>query len=135
MIHELSIETTHKLQMVDMTDMLTSQVQDVADGLALFTVPHTSAALIICEDDPAMHDDVLRVAADLFANYRPFKHAREGNPNAEAHLLSSFAGTQLTFAVQNGALTLGRFQRIYFLELDGPRHRRVQCYVLRANSN
>lgn len=130
MLKQLTVNSTQKTALIDITHDLQAMIQTIENGMVFFSVPHTSAALIICEDDPNLHEDLLRVAEAMFAPYRPFKHVRNNNPNAEAHLLSSFAGTQLAFAIVEGSLNLGAYQRIYLLELDGPRTRQVQSVVI-----
>jgi secondary thiamine-phosphate synthase enzyme len=119
----LTVATTRAVEAIDLTDRLVPARWP--DGLLLLSVPHTTAALIIGEADPEMLEDYERVARDLFAPWEPFRHHRNDNPNAAAHLLSSLAGTQLLLPVQEGHLVLGTYQRIVFLELDGPKTRRV----------
>jgi secondary thiamine-phosphate synthase enzyme len=125
----LTIQTHQKTEVLNVTDQLAGMVADVAQGLALFNVPHTTAALIVCEDDDELRDDLARAAENLFADLRPFKHRRNHNPNAEAHLFSALAGTSLTVAVMDGRLQLGTYQNLLLLELDGPKQREVRCFV------
>jgi len=40
-------------------------------------------------------------------------------------VLSSFLGTQLLLPISGGRLDLGTWQRVIFLELDGPRRRSI----------
>jgi secondary thiamine-phosphate synthase enzyme len=108
---------------MDVTDSITSQVWP--DGYLLLSVPHTTAALILGENDPEMLQDYETVAVGLAAPFEPFKHHRNDNPNASAHVISSFAGTQLLLPVAEGRLVLGTWQRIIFIELDGPKTRQV----------
>ena len=90
-------------------------------------MPHTTAALIIGENDPEMLEDYEKVAVELPAPFEPFKHHRNDNRNAAAHVISSFAGTQLTLPVEDGKIVLGTWQRIIFIELDGPKTRTILC--------
>ncbi len=119
----LVVQSDRAIQAIDLTDHLLDRTWP--DGLLLLSVPHTTAALILGEADTDMLDDYERVAAALFAPWEPFKHHKNDNPNAAAHLVSSIAGTQLLLPVRDGRLSLGTYQRIVFLELDGPKSRRV----------
>jgi secondary thiamine-phosphate synthase enzyme len=74
-----------------------------------------------------MLEDYETVAAGLPAPFEPFKHHRNDNPNAAAHIISSFAGTQLTLPVERGTLVLGTWQRLILIELDGPKTRTILC--------
>jgi secondary thiamine-phosphate synthase enzyme len=122
---QLEVITERSLQAIDVTDLVTAQAWP--DGWLILLTPHTTAALIIGENDPEMLADYEKVAAGLPAPFEPFKHHRNDNPNAAAHIISSFAGTQLVLPVVDGELVLGTWQRLVFIELDGPKTRTILC--------
>jgi len=132
MIRKTLVETHHKTEVVNVTAQVAAMVGDVTDGLAHVYIPHTTAALLINEDDAGLREDLIRTAEQWLAGCRPFTHARQSNPNAEAHLLSAFGGSGLTLAIEGGRLDLGRYQNILLLEMDGPKRREIRCQVLRA---
>ena len=84
------------------------------------SVEHTTAAIFLGESGSEMFEDYERVAARLVADGGPFRHETWNPGNAQAHVLSSFLGTQLLLPVTDGRLDLGTWQRVIFLELDGP---------------
>lgn len=131
----ITIQTSHKTEVIRVTDLLADMVRDVEEGLAFFSVPHTTAALILCEDDDELRDDLIKVAQKILAPMRPFKHIRKNNPNAEAHIFSALAGTSLVMAIENGRFNLGTYQNILLLELDGPKSREIRCKVIKAHQN
>ena len=97
------------------------------DGLCHVFVPHTTAAVVINEHaDPD-------VARDLTAAYEAmvpginFAHA-EGN--SDAHLMATLLGSSVTVPLVDGRLRLGTWQGIFFVELDGPRTRKVWVNVV-----
>lgn len=47
-----------------------------------------------------------------------------------AHLLSTIIGTSLSWPYKQGKLVFGRWQGLYFIELDGPRERKITVYVV-----
>lgn len=122
---KIEITSERKVQAMDITDHVTAEAWP--DGWLILSVPHTTAALFIGENDPEMLEDYEKVAVELPAPFEPFKHHRNDNPNAAAHVISSFAGTQLTLPVERGKLVLGKWQRLIFLELDGPKTRTILC--------
>ncbi len=128
----ITVATEAKTTVTNVTERLQEVVSGAGSGLALFTVPHTTAALIICEDDAELREDLVRVAETWLAPLRPFKHIKNNNPNTEAHLLSAFAGTGVTVPVVEGRLELGTYQNILLLEMDGPKQRTIHCYVVGA---
>lgn len=115
-----------------MTEALAALCADVEDGFALFYTPHTTAALILCEDDADLREDILKTAEAMFAPLRPFRHIRNDNPNTESHLFSAMAGTQVIVAIEHGRLDLGTYQNLLFIELDGPKQREIRCKVWSA---
>lgn len=127
---ERAIDTNHKTQAIDVTSICQSLIADAKNGLAVFNVMHTTAALVVGEDEPDLRDDLARVAAHWLADLRPFQHGRYSAPNAEAHITSALAGTTLTLPIVDGKLLLGRWQSILLLELDGPRRRKLVCTVI-----
>src|SRR6266850_101169 len=50
--------------------------------------------------------------------------------NAHSHLRAALLGRNVAVAVNNGELTLGRFQSVIFAELDGPRKREISIQVV-----
>ena len=121
---EFSVRTTARTQLVNITSQVESALADLDPNTTLchVYVSHTTAAVVVNE---AADPDVAR---DLAAAYQamvpaiPFAHA-EGN--SDAHLLATLLGSSVTIPVENGRLRLGTWQGIFFVDLDGPRSRRV----------
>jgi len=132
MMRQITVETDQKTQVRDLTAQCQSLTSSVQNGVAIFHIMHTTAALILCEDDADLRQDLLKVAQNWLRDLRPFQHARRSNPNAEAHILSAFAGASLAIPVLDGKLALGSWQNILLLEMDGPRQRTVTCMAIEA---
>jgi secondary thiamine-phosphate synthase enzyme len=112
--------------------LITDEVQHAlgaltnGDGIATIVVPHTTCAISINENaDPDVPADLTKALRAMVPNVR-FEH---GEGNSDAHLLSMLIGTSLSWPYRGGKLILGRWQGIYFVELDGPRTRHVTVYV------
>src|SRR5690242_20091876 len=122
----IAIESHAREQMLDITDEVQRLVRGVKSGVVWLHCPHTTAALTIQENaDPALRVDYLEHLAKLVP--RPgFRHD-EGN--ADAHIKASLIGTTQPVLIEDGHLVLGRWQAVYFVELDGPRHREVLARV------
>ena len=131
---ELSITTDRKTQALDITATCQSMVGGARNGIAVYNVMHTTAALIVCENEPDLRDDIVRVAEHWLADLRPFQHGHYGAPNAEAHITSALTGTSQTIPIVDGKLLLGAWQSILLLELDGPRRRKLMCTILETPS-
>jgi secondary thiamine-phosphate synthase enzyme len=129
-MRHIQVASTRAVQALDVTESITAL--DWPDGFLLLSVPHTTAALILGETDPEMLEDYEKVATGLPAPFEPFRHHRNDNPNAAAHVISSFAGTQLLLPVEEGRVVLGTWQRIILIELDGPKVRTIAAGSLPA---
>ncbi len=127
MMSQITVATHQKIHVLDLTTQCQSMTGTVQNGVAIFHIMHTTAALILCEDDADLREDLVKVAENWLRDMRPFRHARRSNPNAEAHILSAFAGASLTIPIVNGKLALGTWQNILLLELDGPKQRKIAC--------
>lgn len=96
------------------------------DGIATIIVPHTTCAISVNENaDPDVPADLTKALRAMIPNVS-FRH---GEGNSDAHLLSMIIGTSLSWPYRNGKLVLGTWQGVYFIELDGPRERKVQVYI------
>ena len=127
---EIDLITQEPMQVVDITDRVVELVKEAGEGIALVSIPHTTAALLLSEDDEELRRDLLRIARCWLQDCGPFEHRKNNNPNTVAHVLSSFAGTFVTIGLSGGKLELGTYQRILFLELDGPKSRKVRLRIL-----
>jgi secondary thiamine-phosphate synthase enzyme len=132
MVERRKVGSRAKVEILNVTSLLEEMVEGVPRALAVFYLPHTTASLIMCEDDEELREDIVRVAKNLFKAHGPFAHLKNDNPNAEAHIFSALGGTSLTLPVFDGALDLGKYQHILLLELDGPKEREIRCFLLHS---
>ncbi len=125
---EIQVQSKSHRQMVNITAQVRSAVEElgITDGEARVYVPHTTAAVVINESaDPDVVRDLL-AAYEAMVPQISFRHA-EGN--SDAHLLSTLLGSSVAVPLEDGNLRLGTWQGIFFVELDGPRNRRVLVSV------
>lgn len=128
-MERFQLVTGRRRELVDITAQLVRAVKRSGqkNGLCHVFVPHTTAAVFINEGaDPAVGQDILNALEAMLPKI--FFHHVEGN--ADAHILASLVGSSVTIPVTEGDLALGTWQRVFFLELDGPRRRevRVTCF-------
>ncbi len=123
-----SVRTSAREQIV----IITREVQNAlgkmtqGDGICTIVTPHTTCAISVNENaDPDVPADLTRALRAMVPNVR-FEH---GEGNSDAHLLSMMIGTSLSWPYRGGKLVFGTWQGIYFIELDGPRERKVTVYV------
>lgn len=126
----LAIRTDAREQILLVTETVDAALRELApegEGICTLYTPHTTAALTINEDaDPDVRTDLLAAFKALVPRDVTFHH---GEGNSDAHFLSSLIGVSLQVPFRNGRLLLGRWQGIWFVELDGPRTRDLILYV------
>jgi len=123
---ELTIRTTAKRELVDLTAQVTAIVagSGLAQGLCHVYVAHATAAIIVNEnDDPNVCVDLLD-ALDRLVPAGIWRHDLVDG-NAASHIQAAILGPGETIPVRQSELCLGRWQAVMLAELDGPRERRV----------
>jgi len=126
----LRIETTRKTETIDITERVAEKVKSakISDGICVVTVAHTTAAVFVNENaDPDVQRDLLTTLARLVPDAGDYRHAEGNGP---AHIKSVLVGGDITIAIKDGALALGRWQGIYFAEFDGPRTRSATVTII-----
>jgi secondary thiamine-phosphate synthase enzyme len=140
-----SFRTTGCGQFLDVTDDVVEVVgrSEVRSGMALVYSPHTTCSVLINERESGFLEDFTRVMDALVPLDGSYKHddleARTENladdphdiPNGWAHCRQSLLGNaSQAIPIVDGRLLLGRWQRVFFVELDRARDRRVLIQVM-----
>jgi secondary thiamine-phosphate synthase enzyme len=130
MVKETSfrVRTSEREQIVIVTREVDQALSALTagEGICTVVVPHTTCAISVNENaDPDVPADLTKALRAMIPNVK-FAH---GEGNSDAHLISMMIGTSLSWPYRNGKLILGTWQGVYFIELDGPRERKVHVYV------
>jgi secondary thiamine-phosphate synthase enzyme len=121
----------------DITKLVRDIVQNspVTTGIALVNTLHTTCALFVNEFQAALIDDLKGLVERLVPERGGYRHddprysdCERGN--AHSHLRAALLGRSIAVGVNNGELTLGRFQSIIFAEFDGPRKREIHVQLI-----
>ena len=123
---ELKVRTTKKYEIIDITQKVAEVVKaaTIDEGLCCVFVPHTTAAVVINENDDMQIGLDLLDALDKLVPEGGWRHDKIDS-NGAAHLKASILGPSETIPVYKGKLAFGTWQSILFVELDGPRDRKV----------
>ncbi|MEM0350358.1 MAG: secondary thiamine-phosphate synthase enzyme YjbQ [Archaeoglobaceae archaeon] len=123
----IEIKTRNRNEIVDITEKVEEFLK--GSGIALIFTPHTTASVILNEAESRLLSDIINVLEKLVPKNLDYKH-NEIDDNADAHIKASLLGNSVIVPFENGKLQLGTWQRILFVEFDGPRNRRVYVKVL-----
>jgi secondary thiamine-phosphate synthase enzyme len=133
-IEEEAISTKEEFQIIDITDKIENYIKKnkIKKGIAVITTKHTTTAIRINENEPLLIKDISNFLNELVSKDKDYfhddiskrKNCPEDEPkNAHAHLKALLMGASETIPIKDGKLSLGKWQRIFFIELDGPRER------------
>jgi secondary thiamine-phosphate synthase enzyme len=141
--HSFRTETTG--QFVDLTDDVRGVVarSGVRNGAAIVYSPHTTCAVVINERESGFMSDFTDLLDSVVPRSVDYRHddlsVRTENleddpheiPNGHSHCRAALLGTSSqAVPVVDGDLMLGRYQRIFLLELDRGRDRKVYLQVM-----
>ena len=132
----LSFETKEPTQFVDITQRLRDEVKSkgLTNGRLHLQSLHTTLGLAVNENEPLLlrdFENLLERIAPTSAGYEHDDFERrfdvpEGEPaNGHAHCRQLLVNGFQTVLVEAGELVLGRWQSVFAVELDGPRHRQL----------
>ncbi len=129
-----SIRTGRREECVDITGKVEEAVRQsgVQAGAAHIYVPHATAAIVINEGaDAGVAEDLIDLLRKLVPPRAGYRHDRIDG-NADAHLKAAILGPSEWVPIRGGRLALGTWQRIFLVELDGPKTRKIDVTILRG---
>jgi secondary thiamine-phosphate synthase enzyme len=128
----MRIDTNRAVELIDITDDVLAEVykSSIQNGICLISTTHTTTAIIINENEPGLLSDMFNLLNKLVPPGAGYNHDRIDN-NADSHLRAMLLGSSETVPIVDGKLVLGTWQRIFFVELDGPRQRKVHITLVK----
>jgi secondary thiamine-phosphate synthase enzyme len=137
----IGVATGRPMEFIDLTDRIEALAVEAGlhAGLVNIQSLHTTTAIVVNEHEPLLladFDALLTRTAPSDATYRhddmdvrTVNLAPGERPNGHAHCRALLLPTSALLNVAAGRLQLGRWQRIFLVELDGPRSREVSVLL------
>ena len=138
----IRIATERPTEFIDITDGLQRLVADagIVTGYANIHSLHTTAAIVVNEHEPLLLEDFASVLEQAAPDDGRYQHdngtVRTVNltpgerRNGHAHCRALLLGSSTCLNVADGRLVLGRWQRIFLAEQDGPRAREISVLMI-----
>ena len=138
----IEFQTKEQLEFIDLTDQIKEFVGEsgIKEGIVNVQSLHTSAGIIVNENEPLLIEDFkenLRRTAQEGANYkhddltkRMVNICPDECINGHSHCKAIHLLVSATLNLIGGELQLGQWQRIFFVELDRSRRRKVQIQII-----
>lgn len=146
-LHEsLFYETTAAPQFIDITDDVVAVVESsgIVSGQVSVFSNHTTAAIKINEHEPLLLQDMARILCQFAPPGADYEHndfsrrtvnmTEDECANGHAHIQHLFLSASETIPIIDGRIALGMWQRIFLIELDRSRPRKVMITVMGATA-
>jgi secondary thiamine-phosphate synthase enzyme len=131
----LKLQTKKKLELLNLTSAIQEIVDKskVKDGICFIFLLHSSAGLLINEDEEGLKKDWFLFFENISSKINFFHNLIDNN--ALAHLISGILGQSRFIFIKDGKLLLGRWQQIFLVEADGPREREIAVKIIKTQNS
>ena len=138
----LRVPTARPTEFLDLTDRIAALIADTGLCLGFVNVQtrHTTTAIVVNEHEPLLLEDFTGLLEATAPSTRAYRHddprerrvnlTPDERVNGHAHCRALVLAASACLNVGDGALQLGTWQRVFFVELDGPRDRELSIVLL-----
>jgi secondary thiamine-phosphate synthase enzyme len=137
----ISITTKNPTEFVDLTEQVNALVADAGLHIGVVHIQslHTTTAIVVNEHEPLLLADFVALLSNTAPRDAAYRHddmkVRTVNltpgerANGHAHCRALLLGSAVSLNVADGSVQLGQWQRIFLVELDGPRVREISVLL------
>lgn len=137
-----STTTKEQFDFIDLTNLAQKIVQEskIKNGLLNIQSLHTTVAIIVNENEPLLISDMKKMLDRLIPQNIQYQHdnfeirtvnlCNDECANGHAHCKAILLGPNKTLNIIDGKIELGQWQRIFAVELDRSRPRKIALAVL-----
>ena len=127
---QISINMRGDTQIENITSIVQNTLSDseVQAGTVTVFVKHTTASVMIIEDEPGIRSDTKQIWEQLIPPNPSWQHntRNPGEDNGHSHLRGQMQGPSVTIPFIDQSLTLGTWQQIVVVDFDTrPRTREI----------
>ena len=102
----------------------------IQEGLALVSAMHITASVIVQDEESGLWQDILEWVEKVAPENPNYLHHRTGEDNGDAHLKNLLLHHQVVLPITRGEIDFGPWQRLFYVEFDGQRSKRVLVKVI-----
>ena len=140
--YSVGVKTAKAPEFIDITEKVCELVEQsqVLSGFVVVYSRHTTAAIKINENEPLLLGDMEKFLESMASRNGHYEHndfsirtvnmTEDECPNGHAHCQHLLLGASESIPIIDGKLQFGRWQRIFLIELDMPRHREILVQVI-----
>jgi secondary thiamine-phosphate synthase enzyme len=137
---DIELSSSEKTDIIDVTERVKAIVAEsrISSGIVTLFTTHTTTAIRINENEKGLLLDIKKFLEQKVPPFRQYEHdnmdardvPEDEQINAHSHLKSLLMGTSETIPLHNASLALGKWQSVFFIDLDGPRERKMIVHVI-----
>lgn len=131
---KISLQTQGFSDIVDITPRVTAIVEGakMKDGAVTVFCTGSTAAVTTIEYESGVLEDLKKAIERMAPSDVPYAHNRRwGDGNGFSHVRAALLGPSLTVPIMGGALALGTWQQIVFIDFDNrKRQRKIVVQVI-----
>ncbi len=140
--HIINLKTAASLDFIDITDKIQEKIKEtgITNGIINIQSLHTTMAIIVNESEPLLIMDMKKLLEKLAPRTYKYAHdnfrVRKVNMcdgecvNGHAHNKAIHLPTSVMMNIVKQKLQLGTWQRVFAVELDRSRPRRVALQIM-----
>ena len=140
--NRLLLQTTKPREFIDITPQVAAFVASSAiqNGCVVVYSKHTTGAIKVTENEPLLIQDMEDLLEKVAPRHNEYRHndfktrtvnmTEDERPNGHAHCQHLLMSSSETIPIIDGELQFGRWQSVFFVELDGPSRREVILQIL-----
>jgi len=140
--HIIKLSTKATLDFIDVTDKVKKIVKEngIKDGVINIQSMHTTMAVIIQEAEPLLIGDLKKMLDKIAPRTMKYMHdnfdIRTVNMhlnepiNGHSHCKAMFLTPGVFLNIVGSKLQIGQWQRVFAIELDGARQRKIALQIM-----
>jgi secondary thiamine-phosphate synthase enzyme len=128
----LTFRTQKRKEVVPITDEVERIIHasGIQEGLALVSAMHITASVIVQDEESGLWQDMMEWVEKVAPEDPNYRHHHTGEDNADAHLKNLLLHHQVVLPITKGRIDFGPWQRLFYVEFDGQRSKRVIVKVI-----
>ncbi len=139
----VQLHTAKRIQFIDVSELVCERVRraGIYHGIVNVHTKHTTTGVVLNENEPHLLQDFEERLEAWAPRELPYRHndmharrfqriAPDEQPNGDAHARALLLGASESLNVFAGRVELGEWQRLFLVELDGPRTRSLSIMAM-----
>lgn len=129
--YHLKKGSSKRVEIIDITKDINDILGSckINEGIINIFAAHSTAGIVVNENESRLINDFKNFLEKIVPENNNYGHDKIDN-NADSHIRAFLIGSSETIPFSENSLSLGTWQSVFFVELDGPRNRKFIVTVM-----